>query len=374
MSEQPEKLASVHTTTFADWLAGTGQAVAVSTYQAGSLVLFRYENGKVNTHFRACERPMGIAVAANRMAVGGERQVIQYRNVPDVATKLEGPTTHDACYLPREIHVTGDIDIHEMAYGQDLDSAAGAQAPPTLWCVNTRFSCLCTLESDSSFAPRWRPPFVSGLSPQDRCHLNGLCLIDGRPKYVTALGATDDAAGWRANKARGGVLLDVESGETIAEGLSMPHSPRWHAGQLWLCESGDGSIGTVDLRTGKYEAVARVDGFTRGFSLLGRYALVGISQIRESAVFSGIPITDRLDLSQRICGVSLIDLTAGREIGFVRFQDAVQELFAVELLPHRFPEVVEQDDELLSSSYVLPDKNLPEVQWMPQPPTDSQKE
>ena len=188
------------------------------------------------------------------------------------------------------------------------------------------------------------------------------------PIILTALGETDTPRGWRENKARGGVLIDIESNEIITRSLSMPHSPRWHDGRLWLLESGDGSIGTVDLQTGRYEAIAQVEGFTRGLSFVGEhYALVGVSQVRESAIFSGIPITQRLDPSNRICGVSLIDLRSGREIGFVRFQDAVQEIFAVQLLPHRFPEIVQLDSELLQNTYSLPDEALTDVGWLPEP-------
>src|SRR5205085_9571131 len=143
-----------------------------------------------------------------------------------VAQKLEPVGKHDACYLPRQIHVTGDIDIHELGYAGDGE----------LWLVNTKFCTLCTIDPDHSFNPRWRPPFVSALAPEDRCHLNGLALAGGAPRYVTALGATDAAAGWRADKARGGVLLEVPSGRVLAGGLSMPHSPRWHGGALWVLE------------------------------------------------------------------------------------------------------------------------------------------
>src|SRR5665213_3255856 len=154
-----------------------------------------------------------------------------------------------------------------------------AWANDELWFVNTRFSCLCTTDAEHSFVPRWRPPFVSALAPEDRCHLNGLALVDGRPKYVTALGTTDTAGGWRANKARGGVLLDVESGEPILTGLSMPHSPRLHDGNLWLLESGDGSLGTVDVASGTYSKVAEMPGFTRGLDFCGPVAFVGLSQV-----------------------------------------------------------------------------------------------
>jgi uncharacterized protein (TIGR03032 family) len=293
------------------------------------------------------------------------------------------------------VQITGNINVHEMAFGaavgnewsaiDDQQPTDGGQHPgigadvpedatasahssmPELWLVNTAFSCLCTLDNEHSFVPRWRPPFISSLSPQDRCHLNGLALVDGRPRYVTALGDTDAPQGWREKKARGGVLIDVDSGETITRGLSMPHSPRWHDGRLWLLESGDGSIGTIDLATGRYEAVARVDGFTRGLDFLGPYALVGISQVRESAIFSGIPITERLDLENRICGVALVDTRSGQEVGFVRFQDAVQEIFAVQLLPHSYPEMVEMNSNLLGTTYALPDEALADVKWLPPP-------
>ena len=137
-------------------------------------------------------------------------------------------------------------------------------------------------------------------------------MVDGRPRYVTALGETDAPAGWRANKARGGILMDVASGEVIRRGLSMPHSPRWYGGRLWVCESGAGTLGFVDPNTGRYEPIAEVPGFTRGLDFAGDLAFVGLSQVRESAVFSGIPITERLAAEERTCGVCVVDLATGR--------------------------------------------------------------
>ena len=231
-----------------------------------------------------------------------------------------------------------------------------------MWVVNTRFSCLCTLDGSASFAPRWRPPFVSALEPTDRCHLNGLGMVDGRPRYVTALGATDEPAGWRANKAKGGIVMDVASGEVITRGLSMPHSPRWYGGRLWVCESGAGTFGFIDGNTGKYEPVAQVPGFTRGVEFAGNLAFVGLSQVRESAVFSGIPITERLAEDERTCGVCVIDLTSGQVIALLRFETAVQEVFAVTVLPgRRYPELINDDEKLLENSFVVPDAALADV-------------
>jgi uncharacterized protein (TIGR03032 family) len=142
------------------------------------------------------------------LAIGGAYQIWELWNVPAVAAKIDPPGRHDACFLPRQIHVTGDIDIHEMAYVGD-----------ELWFVNTRFSCLCTLDRYHSFVPRWRPPFVTAYDLSDRCHLNGLGLRDDRPRYITALGETDSREGWRSNKATGGILMDIQTNQILCQGL-----------------------------------------------------------------------------------------------------------------------------------------------------------
>ena len=252
---------------------------------------------------------------------------------PAVAPKLEPVGKHDACFLPRSLHVTGDIQIHEMVYRGD-----------ELWFANTAFSCLCTYDEDHSFVPRWRPPFVTELAPEDRCHLNGLGLVDGKPRWVTALGETNTAGGWRDNKKDGGILIDLETEEIVTRGLSMPHSPRWYAGRLWLLESGTGSLGFVDLESGRYESIVELPGFTRGLDFAGNLAFVGLSQVRETAVFSGIPITERLDEAERTCGVWAVDIRNGQVVAFVKFEEAVQEIFAVSVLAGcEFPDLINDD-------------------------------
>ncbi len=350
--EDPTPLRAVHTTNFPALLRKLGASLLVTTYQAGKLVLVRDEGDHLNAHFRAFQAPMGMALAGDRLAVGTTIQVWEFVDVPAVAARLNPPGRHDACFLPRASHVTGNIQIHEMAWG------AGSE----LWVVNTRFSCLCTLDGSASFTPRWRPPFVTALEPTDRCHLNGLGMVDGRPRYVTALGETDEPAGWRANKAKGGIVMDVAAGEVLTRGLSMPHSPRWYAGRLWVCESGAGTFGFIDPKTGNYEPIAEVPGFTRGVDFAGNLAFVGLSQVRESAVFSGIPITERLAADERTCGVCAIDLRNGQVVALLRFETAVQEVFAVTVLPgRRYPDLINNDDTLLENSFVVPDAALADV-------------
>jgi uncharacterized protein (TIGR03032 family) len=211
-----------------------------------------------------------------------------------------------------------------------------------------------------SFVPRWRPKFVSALGLEDRCHLNGLGVREGAVRYVTALGATDTPGGWREGKKDGGVLIDVTADEVVAGGLSMPHSPRWYAGRLWVLNSGEGGLGTVDPATGTYQEVASLPGFTRGLDFVGPLAFVGLSQVRESAVFSGIAIAER-PVAERCCGVWVVNIQSGQVVAYVKFEDALQEIFAVQAVPRRRPDVLNDDAVRLAESFVLPDESLAEV-------------
>jgi uncharacterized protein (TIGR03032 family) len=256
---------------------------------------------------------------------------------------MQPPGRYDACYVPRLASYTGDVRVHDVAWAED-----------ELWICATRFSCLATLDGEHSFVPRWQPPFISSLAAEDRCHLNGMAVIDERVRYVTALGESDEVNGWRENKADGGVLIDVDSGETVIRGLSMPHSPRWHRDQLWLLESGQGTLARADLDSGKVETVVELPGFTRGLAFAGRFAFVGLSKVREATTFGGLPLTGRLE--ERQCGVWVVDIEKGEIAAFLRFEDLVQEIFDVELLPGiRFPEIAEHGSEAVKSSFVLPE-------------------
>lgn len=336
-------LRSVYTQSFPELLNQLRSSMLVSTYQTGKLICARYDGGQLNTHFRDFSRPMGLAVAPGRIAIGTRAEVLDYRDFPAVAPKVEPQGRHDACFLPRNKHFTGDIRIHEIAFAQG-----------ELWLVATNFSCLATLDAEHSFIPRWKPPFISALTNEDRCHLNGLCVIDDEPAYVTALGETDTAGGWRENKAGGGVLIDVDTGETVLRGLSMPHSPRWYEGRMWMLESGKGTIAVADLDDGTVETVAELPGFTRGLLFAGGIAFVGLSQVRETATFGGLPLMERLD--ERLCGVWAVNPQSGQIVGFLRFEELVQEVFDVALLPGlRYPEIAEEGSDAAAGSFVLPE-------------------
>jgi uncharacterized protein (TIGR03032 family) len=340
---------SQHSGSFRALLEALGSSLMISTYQAGRLVMIRSTADGLNSHFRALATPMGVAFDGQRLAIGTRAEVIVFQNQPALTARLEPPDLHDGCFVVRRRHATGDIRVHDLAWGRD-----------DLWVVNTRFSCLATLDDEHSFVPRWRPPFITALAAEDRCHLNGLAMVDGAPRYVTVLGTDDVAGGWRDRKADGGAVLDVPSGEIVSHGLSMPHSPRWFGDRLWVLESGRGRLVQIDPKTGGREDVAEVPGFARGLAFAGQYALIGLSRVREHT-FDGLPLTrDRTEPLQ--CGVWIVDTTNGATVGHLAFTGFVQEIFEVALLRGlRYPELVEPGAPLAESAFVLPDEALPDL-------------
>ena len=314
-----------HSTQLPELLERARCSLLVSTYQAGQVVAVGVAEGEVNLAFRRFDRAMGIAVGADEVAIGGRDQVWLLRDYAGLAGRLPPRGRFDRCWLPRTSYVTGPIACHEVVWGT---TAAGE---PDLWVVNTRFSCLAGLDDRHSFVPRWRPPFVSALANEDRCHLNGVAMRDGSPAYVTVMARSDEAGGWRADRNQTGTVLDVASGEVVTTGLAMPHSPRWYDGSLLVLNSGYGRLERVDLASGQRDVVAVLPGYARGLAVHGGLAFVGLSKIRETAVFGGSPIAAYHD--QLLCGVGVIDLRTGATVATLQFDNGVEEIFDVQVVP-----------------------------------------
>jgi uncharacterized protein (TIGR03032 family) len=188
---------------------------------------------------------------------------------------------------------------------------------------------LAALHPRYSFAPRWQPPFISALCPEDRCHLNGMALVDGQPRYVTALAETDAPTGWRAAKATGGCLIEVPSGRIAARGLALPHSPRVEGDRIYFLHSGQGRLDMVDPSSGQVNAVVDLPGIARGLALHRGYAFVGLSKARPT--LEGVPIVSRRDQLQ--CGLAVVDLQTGSRAAHLEFRAGVEEIFDVQILP-----------------------------------------
>lgn len=311
-----------HSLSFVDVLREIGATLLVSTYQAGKLGAITAGEKGLRFSFLNFDQAMGVAVSPQRLAVGAKGQIWFFESNPQLAPTLAPAGQYDACYLARSAHVTGGIHCHEMAWG----------ASGELWVVNTLFSCLATLHDEYSFVPRWRPPFIRDLAGEDRCHLNGMAMHEGWPKFVTVMAESNEPAGWRPNKSTTGCILDVASGGAVSRGLAMPHSPRLYNGRLWVLNSGYGSLEVVDVASGQRDTVATMPGYTRGLTFAGPLAFVGLSRIRETAVFGGVPIAERR--AELKCGVGVVNLQTGQTIATLEFETGVEEIFDVQLIPH----------------------------------------
>jgi uncharacterized protein (TIGR03032 family) len=339
---------------FPEWLARNRCSIAFTTYQSGKLFMLGTPTASADATVSIIERNfphcMGMCVTldAASLWLSSRYQILRLDrtggravpHVPVAASTVPGADdsawclgVHDVAYVPRIGWTTGHLDVHDMAIDRDN----------SLVFVNTLFGCLATVSDRGSFRPLWRPRFLSALVPEDRCHLNGLAMQDGRPAFVTIAGRSDALDGWRAQRRSGGCVLDVATSEAVCTGLSMPHSPRVHAGNLWVLNSGTGEIGTVDRRAGRFQPVAAGAGFLRGLCFHAGHGIVTVSKPRGNT-FGDLAIQDRLDArhSKAMAGLIVIDLSTGCEIAWFRIEsEFVTELYDAVVLPDtRNPAVV----------------------------------
>ena len=319
---------------FTVWLHEQNLSLAFTSYQAGKIVLVGLQpNGQLSIFERTLDRCMGMCVDGNSLYVSTLYQLWRFENTLSVGQNHDN---YDAVYLPQMSYVTGDLDIHDVAISKVED-----KSQPVF--INTLFSCLAAISDTHSFKPLWQPPFISKLAAEDRCHLNGLAMANGQPKFVTMVAQSDVAEGWREHRLDGGCVMDIQSNEIIATGLSMPHSPRWHQGKLWVLNSGMGEFGAIDLATGKFESIAFCPGYLRGLELYGNYALVGISESRHNKTFSDLPLNDKLAAKNAVprCGLLVIDLRTGDIVHSLRLEGVIKELYDVVALPQiRRPQAI----------------------------------
>jgi uncharacterized protein (TIGR03032 family) len=315
-----EVTASAH---LADWLAEQQVSLAFTTYQSGKLFLLgRRPDGVLAVFERTFSRAMGLWADGQTLWLGTRYQIWRFENALRPGEEYQG---HDRLYVPRVGYTTGDLDVHDVAV-----DAAGVVV-----FVATLFGCVATLSARDSFRPLWRPPFLGKLTAEDRCHLNGLALREGRVRYVTAVSTSDVADGWRDRRRDGGCVLEVPGGQTVAAGLSMPHSPRVHGGELWVHNSGTGYFGKVDLARGIFEPMTFCPGYLRGLAFVGKYAVVGLSRPRHDRTFGGLALDEELTrhAAEARCGLQVIDLTSGNVVEWVRLEGMVSELYDIATLP-----------------------------------------
>ncbi|OGQ96338.1 MAG: TIGR03032 family protein [Deltaproteobacteria bacterium RIFOXYD12_FULL_57_12] len=304
------------------WLAKLNGSLAFTTYTAGKVVLVGPNRGRLAVTERNFDHAMALLPQEEGLLLSTKFQVWRFENGLESGKIYDG---WDKIFLPRHCHVTGAVDVHDLHYDRNGRLVAAV----------TQYNCLAYLEDKGCFSPMWRPPFIDALVAEDRCHLNGFCLEDGVPAYVTVTGASNVRAGWRELRADGGMVIDARTNETIISGLSMPHSPRLYRGRLWLLEAGRGYLGWVDVKNRRFEPLTWCPGFVRGLRFFGDYALVGISKPRHKT-FKGLPLDEELPKrnAEPVCGVYIIRIDDGEIVYKLNITGSVDEIYDVALLPN----------------------------------------
>lgn len=322
----------------ADWLQAQSGSLVFSTYQSARIFFVsaaQQTDGGLG--MVALERivgsAMGLAVDRDKLWVTNKEQAWRFTNVGPRTLKPAPDAKavdYDAVYMPRWGILLGGCDTHDVLANVRFN---GRQHE--LLFVNTAFSCICSIDGHYNFVPVWKPSFISALSPEDRCHLNGMGAKDGQLAYATACAETDAGYAWKPQKNGGGLLIDVQTNEIITRNLSMPHSPRWHNGKVWLLNSGDGQLGYVEPADGRFVPVADCPGFARGLHMVGDYAIVGLSKLRDNTFSSGLLIKSKLEASHvpQRCGLLIINLKTGQIEHWLTIEGSITELYDVAFLP-----------------------------------------
>jgi len=294
-------------------------SLAMTSYQSGKLYLLgKNPAGGLMINERLFERAMGLFAKGDDLLLATSFQIQHFKNILSPGQFINH--TQDACYVPRVTYTTGVLDAHDVGLLQNGD----------IIFVNTRYNCLATTSIRNSFKPIWKPEFITKIVNEDRCHLNGMAMENGQARYVTAVSKSNTIDGWRERRTGGGVVIDVQTGEIVCTGLSMPHSPRIFNERLWVLNSGTGEIGWVDLDKKVFNPLAFCPGFTRGLSFSNKYAFVGLSKSRYER-FEGLPLDKKLEEadSGAWCGVQVIDLETGACVEWFRIDGAVSEIYDV---------------------------------------------
>jgi len=329
-----------HSEGLAQWLEAQDCSIGVTTYQAGRLMMIgRKANGGIRAHERLLENCKGLYTDGQTLWASSTHTLWRFENGLHNGKKTASGV--DRIFVPREGRVTGKIDIHEIAMGKP--SQFGSAKGPAPIFVSSAFNCLATVSETASFQALWRPPFITTTKGGDCCHLNGLAMDGTRAAFATITSSSANLGGWREDRHDGGAIIELATNETVATGLSMPHSPRCYDGKLWVLNSGHGTLCTVDQNSGALTEVAFCAGFARGLAFVGRYALIGTSLPRRNAIFEGLALDDALSKREiaPACALQIVDIDTGQTVQWLRFEHTIEELFDIAILPGiRQPEII----------------------------------
>jgi len=328
-------------------LCRLGCTIAISTYQAGKLVFIsaKDENSLIQLP-RTFVKPMGIAedTQSDKLALACKEEIIVFSNSKALAQYYpKAPNKYDALYMPRLTYHTGNLDLHDLRFGSN----------GKLFAINTLFSCIISIDDDYNFTPYWKPKFINKLVSEDRCHLNGMIVKDGQPKYTTAFNTGNTFQSWRENITQTGVLLDVESNEIISEGLAMPHSPRLFYNNVYVLLSATGELVKIDVNSGQKETIVKLKGFVRGMDLYKDYLFIGLSKLRKNSSTFG-----KLDFAEMAneAGIVVVHLPTASIAGKITYLTSLDEIYDVHILANKMrPNILNTITEDYKAGLMIPE-------------------
>jgi uncharacterized protein (TIGR03032 family) len=372
-TEKAFDFSSTSTDNFPKILTALNISLAVTSYQSARLILIRSDGESIDTNLKEFPRPMGIYADEERITLGTFTQVLEFKRSDDILESIKNGSLDstenfskkalekekekmealkkqrdeeiseikkaNALYLHRASLTTGMINIHDIAWGDE-----------GLWVVNSTFSCLSTLSPDNSFVARWKPKFISELVPEDRCHLNGMAMKDGKPKYVTTFNMEDSRDSWSEGRIDYGTLIDVDTHEILLEGMIMPHSPKVYQDEIYVCESGLGVVWKYNPITKEKTQIVKLQGFTRGLYFYGGVMFVGTSQVRASEIKNPTPISTIYE--ETYAGIWMINLETSEEIAHLKFDGDVDQIYDITIIPDStMPELLNTDSSLTRHAF-----------------------
>lgn len=322
-------------------------SISISTYQAGKLIFLspKDENSLVQLP-RTFDKPMGVATYKNKLAIATKDEVITFTNAPNLAKHYPNKKdTYDALYMPRLTYHTGALDFHDLSYGKE----------ESLFAVNTLFSCIVQLDAEFNFTPIWKPHFIDALVSEDRCHLNGMALENGKPKYATAFNTGNTFQSWREKVTETGVVIDIETNVVLAKNLAMPHSPRLYNNELYVLLSAKGELIKINRQTGESTTVIKTKGFVRGMDLYKDYLFIGLSKLREnSSTFSQLNFEEDANSA----GIEIYHLPTATLLGKIKYTSSVDEIFDLKVFPDMLrPNILNTRNDTHKMGLSIPDSS-----------------
>jgi uncharacterized protein (TIGR03032 family) len=333
---------SSSTPSFLEFLKIFQISLVITSYDCQRLIVFRNVSDNIDTLLVPVARPRGLAIHDNKLTVATYAEILNYYRYDQLSELGHAELQADSVFLPRNSHITGEINVHDLAWGEG-----------GLWMVNSRFSCICTLQPDLSFKPQWWPKFLKGPTGDGAGHLNCMAMKGGKPAYATCFGAFAKGRSWRdESDLETGLLINVQTDEVVLEGLCMPHSPKLYKDKVYLCNSGHGTVICYDPQTKTTETVLEIQGFTRALTFYQDYMIVCSSKFRQSERAASLPVA--LKYQESHAGVYIVDMSTMSIVAFCRFDGDVSQLYDVAVIERSVqPEILGLQDPRLTELFVF---------------------